>query len=99
MRKTLFAGLVAAAALSVFTPSHALALTCASEPVVAKGEPSRFLWLAKTKARANWRRKVRSISSLGVPYSVWANADYTTERCITGPKNTVCTFTGTPCRK
>jgi hypothetical protein len=78
-------------------PAHAV--TCAIDPVAATGEPSRFIWLAKTKARANWRRKVRSLPQLGAPYAVWAQADYTTERCVTGPKNTVCTFTGTPCRK
>jgi hypothetical protein len=72
--------------------------TCASSPVVARGEESRFVWLAKTKMRANWRAKVRGTSGLGPDYANWARAQDTEERCLTGPAGTVCVFTGTPCR-
>ena len=70
---------------------------CASQPIEARGEPSRFLWLAKTKTRANWRRKVRATPGLGTSYANWARAENTEERCLTGGAGTVCIFTGTPC--
>ncbi len=74
------------------------ATTCGPSPVVARGEESRFIWMAKTKARANWRAKVRALPSLGPDYSNWSRAADTEERCLTGPAGTVCIFTGTPCR-
>jgi hypothetical protein len=79
-------------------PIEAFADTCASSPITARGEESRFIWLAKTKARANWRAKVRAITSLGPDYANWARAQNTEERCLTGPAGTMCTFTGVPCR-
>ena len=75
----------------------AAAGTCATSPVVARGEQSRFVWLAKTKARANWRYKVRANPGLGATYANWARAQATEERCLTGPAGTLCIFTGTPC--
>lgn len=99
MHKPVLAVLLVMGSLLLVSPQTANAATCAAEPVSAKGEPSRFMWLAKTKARANWRRKVRSIPGLGPVYATWALADHTTERCLSGPKTTVCIFTGTPCRK
>ena len=71
--------------------------TCATSAIEARGEQSRFVWLAKTKARANWRRKVRSTPGLGAKYANWARAETTDERCLTGPAGTLCIFTGTPC--
>jgi hypothetical protein len=79
--------------------SVAFADTCASAPVMARGEESRFVWSAKTKAGANWRTKVRVITGLGPDYANWARAQDTEERCLTGPNGTVCTFTGTLCRR
>lgn len=79
--------------------TRAKAATCAGASVEARGEQSRFAWLAKTKARANWRTKVRRIPGLGVPFSVWAQAQNTEERCLTGPSGTVCIFSGVPCRR
>jgi hypothetical protein len=70
---------------------------CAATAVEARGEQSRFVWLAKSKARANWRRKVRSTPGLGTKYANWARAETTDERCLTGPLGTLCIFTGTPC--
>ncbi|MFT3732325.1 MAG: hypothetical protein QM780_13065 [Hyphomicrobium sp.] len=72
--------------------------TCSSTPVTARGEESRYVWLAKTKTRATWRAKVRAHPDLGPDYSNWARAHDTEERCLTGPNGTVCIFTGTPCR-
>lgn len=71
--------------------------TCAASAVSARGEESRYVWLAKTKTRANWRRKVRSLPGLAPSYANWAHAENTEERCLTGPSGTVCIFTGTPC--
>ncbi|HVZ06189.1 hypothetical protein [Hyphomicrobium sp.] len=72
--------------------------TCAETPIMARGEEARYVWLAKIKARALWRRKVRSISQLGPDYANWARAQNTEERCLSGGAGTVCIFTGTPCR-
>jgi hypothetical protein len=89
---------ILASILVVGVPQGAAAETCASSPVGARGEESHFAWLAKTKARANWRAKVRAMTVLGPNYSNWTRAQETEERCLTGPNGTVCTFTGTPCR-
>lgn len=78
-------------------PSPARSATCASQPVEARGEQSRFEWLAKAKAKANWRAKVRRTSGLGAKYSVWSRAENTEEKCLKGPAGTVCFFAGTPC--
>ena len=84
-------------ALAASLPGRALAETCASAPVTAQGEFSRYVWLAKTKARANWRRKVRLAAGLGPAYANWAKARDTEERCIEVQGRTYCIFTGTPC--
>ncbi len=86
--------LIAAASIQA---APARAGTCAAAAIEARGEQSRFVWLAKTKARANWRRKVRATPGLGAPYANWARAQTTDERCLTGPEGTLCIFTGTPC--
>ena len=78
-------------------PMRVVADTCASSPVVARGEEARYVWLAKTKARANWRAKVRATPGLGPNFANWARAQNTEERCLTGPANSLCIFTGTPC--
>jgi hypothetical protein len=78
-------------------PTPVRAGACAAAPVVARGEESSFVWLAKTKARANWRRKVRSMPGLGPGYANWARAENTEERCLSGPAGAICIFTGTPC--
>ena len=91
-------GLLAAAALAMASALPAHAETCAAEAVTARGEQARFEWLAKTKARANWRRKVRLAAGLGPAYANWAKARDTEERCIEVQGRTYCIFTGTPCR-
>jgi len=80
------------------TPADA-AKTCSDAAISARGEPARFLWLAKTKARANWRRKVRATPNLGTDFSNWGNAQTSDERCITAEGRTVCIFTGYPCKR
>lgn len=100
MTKTL--GTLSVIVLSTFVvpdfPVEAFADTCASSPISARGEESRFVWLAKTKTRANWRAKVRATTSLGPDYANWARAQNSEERCLTGARGTVCIFTGVPCR-
>lgn len=91
---------LAVAAFAATTQSApAVAATCAGSPVEARGEQSRFEWLAKTKARANWRRKVRLTPGLGAAYANWARAGNTEERCLSGPAGSLCIFTGVPCLK
>lgn len=72
---------------------------CAASPVSARGEPASFEWLAKTKARANWRSRVRGTKALGEPYSTWNRADNREERCTTSNTGITCTFTATPCHR
>lgn len=73
--------------------------TCHDAPTVARGEPSRFEWMARTKARANWRHKVRSMPGLGTAYSDWKMAANLEESCLSGPAGTLCTISAVPCRK
>lgn len=95
MLQTAFAAMGSFALLT----SPALAKTCANEPVYASGEPASFEWLARIKTHANWRAKVRTKSGLGDPYANWKLAEDTTERCFSGPKGTICQFSGVPCRR
>ncbi|MGL4397227.1 MAG: hypothetical protein ACRCS9_11855 [Hyphomicrobium sp.] len=90
-------GVLAAAVAVAAAPQPASAKTCSQVSIEARGEQARFMWLAKSKARANWRRKVRATTGLGAPFSNWARADNTEERCLSGPAGTLCIFTGTPC--
>jgi hypothetical protein len=92
------APIIAMVAILAAAPAQA-SKTCSDAAVSARGEPARFLWLAKTKARANWRRKVRVTPTLGTDYSNWGNAETSEERCITAEGGTVCIFTGYPCRR
>lgn len=92
-----FACLILAASFAAPIAFLAAAATCADASVEARGEQSRFIWIAKAKARANWRAKVRRTPGLGPKYANWARANNTEERCLTGPAGTLCIFTGTPC--
>lgn len=87
------------AILAASPPANAAGKTCSDAAVSARGEPARFMWLAKTKARANWRRRVRATTGLGTDYSNWGNAETSEERCITAEGGTVCIFTGYPCKR
>lgn len=97
MRRILFFTLMLAAS-PLLEASVAEAKTCAPQAVEARGEPSRFLWLAKTKTRANWRRKVRATPGMGADYANWARAESIEEKCYSGPSGHLCIFTGTPCK-
>ena len=101
MRRNLPILAIAAAVLAVLAapPSAEAAKTCSDVAVSARGEPANFMWLAKTKARANWRRKVRATPGLGTGFSNWGDAETSEERCITSDGGTVCIFTGYPCRR
>lgn len=93
----LAATLVLFAALNV--PPAAADSTCATAPISARSEQSRFEWVARSKARGNWRAKVRKSPHLGAAYADWNAAAETTERCLSGPAGSVCIFTGVPCKK
>lgn len=95
-RSVLPAVVLALAGLAI-SGERAAAKTCSDLMIEGRGEQSRYVWLAKTKARANWRYRVRGNPKLGVAYANWARAENTEERCLTGPLGTVCIFTGTPC--
>lgn len=82
---------------SAVIPQVAEAGACADFSVSARGEESRYVWLAKVKTRAHWRQKVRTTPGLGPDYANWARAQNTEERCLSGGAGTVCTFVGTPC--
>jgi hypothetical protein len=97
--RTVWASLILAFVAAAVHPDPVRADGCAAFPVAARGEEARFVWYAKVKTRANWRRKVRSTPGLGPEYANWARAADTQERCLTGPSGTVCIFTGTPCRR
>ncbi|MCH9808120.1 MAG: hypothetical protein K0U74_10330 [Alphaproteobacteria bacterium] len=91
--------LVVTLAILATATSPVAAKTCSSDPVYASGEPSSYEWLARIKTHANWRTKVRTLPGLGDPYANWKLAESTTERCFSGPKGTVCQFSGIPCRR
>ena len=93
----LLAGLAALPVLFAST-APAAAQTCAKEAVTSRSENSRFEWTAKSKARANWRLKVRKLPRLGPDYANWAHAANAEERCLSGPSGVVCVLTGTPCK-
>ena len=82
----------------LLTPGANAAETCAAAAVSAQGEPSAFEWIARTKARANWRSRIRATKDLGADYSSWTRASSRDERCNPTPKGIVCSFTGTPCK-
>jgi hypothetical protein len=87
------------AGLAAGPAQAAPAKTCSDIPVSARGEPASFEWIAKTKARANWRAEVRKTTGLGTAYSTWGKAENAEERCISSPEGTYCIFTGYPCRQ
>jgi hypothetical protein len=89
---------LAAAWFAAMPVTTAQAKTCAPAAVTARGEPARYLWMAKLKARANWRRKVRAMSGFGPAYANWQSAENATERCVRSERATFCVFTGIPCR-
>lgn len=71
---------------------------CAATPLSAKGEASRYQWLAKTKAHANWRAAVRAMADLGPDYANWRKAAGVSYDCKDRGGFFSCTFTGTPCK-
>lgn len=100
VRRSFFAPLVAGslALAACGLASGAAAQTCAIDPVSAKGESSRYLWLAKVKARANWRRKIRSIERLGAAYSDWGRASQSEENCEVVNARYTCVASAIPCK-
>lgn len=90
---------LASAAAAGTSAALAAGKTCSDVSVTVHGEQARYVWLAKTKARANWRRKVRATTGLGPDFANWYNAETSEERCITSETGTVCIFTGYPCKR
>jgi hypothetical protein len=84
--------------MMLLTAHPASAFLCASTSVSAQGEPSAYEWLAKTKARANWRSRVRATRELGPTYSNWSRAQEKLETCSLTQRGMVCSFTATPCK-
>lgn len=85
-------------ALTAGAAEHAVAAQCASTVVSARGEPSVFQWLALSKAKGNWRAKVRRTKGLGGLYADWRRADSRTEECGPDGKGIACTVAAVPCR-
>lgn len=88
-----------AIAMVILVSSPLAAKNCSDQPVSVRGEASSLQWLARAKAKANWRAKVRALPNLGDPFAKWERAENTVEHCVSGPTGTVCDFTGIPCRK
>jgi hypothetical protein len=86
------------ALLAMTAGPPAKADTCSEETISARGEPSRFQWLAVMKARGNWRSKVRLLPELGAPYANFRRAAEQVERCISDQRTIVCTVSARPCR-
>jgi hypothetical protein len=76
----------------------AAASTCAEQAVSAPGEPSRFIVLAKVKARGNWRAKVRAMPTLGAAYADWYKAQAADYRCEEADGQHTCIAVAHPCR-
>lgn len=96
--KRLGLALAAAAVIgSLVVARPARALDCVADAVTVTGEPARYQWLALVKARANWRRRVRLMPSLGDRYANWARAQDAVERCVSANGGAACTLAGRPC--
>lgn len=97
------ASLVALAAIAA-TPVHAAEVPapgeCSALVITGRGEPASFEWLAKTKARANWRTRVRNTRALGEAFSTWNRAQNREEKCVTARTGAItCTFSANPCHR
>lgn len=98
MRSAPFGFCLGIVSLVIAAGTPAVALTCTGEPISARGEPASFEWLAKTKARANWRSRIRIAKNLGPTYSSWSKAEAKIEVCRRTPRGLICTFSAIPCR-
>lgn len=93
-----FGGATCVALIVCLGALPAAAKTCAERPVMARGEPSRFEVLAKTKARANWRARVRATPALGAAYADFSKALAPEYRCTEAGSRFTCTAIAHPCR-
>ena len=75
-----------------------LAAACNDRPVSARGDSSRFELLAKSKARGNWRAKVRALPALGASYADWSKAQAAEYRCSQKDSRFECIAVAYPCR-
>lgn len=84
--------------LSLLASPPADAAACAERPVAARGDPSRFVVLAKANARGNWRAKVRSMPALGAEYANFNKALAADYRCSERGGRHTCEAFGHPCK-
>ncbi len=98
MRRCRLACAAVAALIASSAGQAALAATCAERTVQARGDPSRFEVLAKAKARANWRARVRAMPTLGASYADWNKAAAADYRCGHEDGRYRCTAIAHPCR-
>lgn len=94
-----WAVLLAAGVMAATLPNPASAKTCVDEVITVRGEPATFKWLARSKARANWRSRIRVTQGLGDPFANWALAEDAEEQCVTQADGTVCRLSGRPCSR
>jgi hypothetical protein len=94
----IFLSALAAVAVLLAASAPVAAATCAERPVSARGEPSRYEVLAKAKARANWRAKVRAMPQLGAAYANFSKALAADYRCSQAGGRYVCVAIAHPCR-
>lgn len=94
-----WAVLLAAGLMATVLPNTASAKTCVDEVITVRGEPASFKWLARSKARANWRSRIRVTQGLGDPFANWALAEDAEEQCVTQADGTVCRLSGRPCSR
>jgi hypothetical protein len=85
-------------ALVAMPPRVLAAGTCTEHAVSARGEPSRYEFLAKAKARGNWRAKVRAMPELGAEYADWYKALGAEYQCTPGAAGVICLAKAHPCR-
>lgn len=97
-RQTAIGVTVVIGSLALMLAGPAAAESCAADPVTARGEPSRFEWLAAIHARGNWRSKVRALPNLGFEYANWSRAADQVQRCLSGGAGVVCELSARPCK-
>jgi hypothetical protein len=84
----------------VVVPLRVLAAdSCSEHAVAARGEPSRYEFLAKAKARGNWRAKVRAMPELGAAYADWYKALAAEYDCTPSDAGIICVARAHPCHE
>ncbi|MDX2157349.1 MAG: hypothetical protein SFW09_12650 [Hyphomicrobiaceae bacterium] len=95
--RTAFALTLAGVLLASSLPS-ALASTCHSHAVKAKGAAGLLEATAKSRARSAWIKKVRTKRKLGPAYAAWLRALSPAYACIKVAKRIQCEASAVPCK-